>query len=880
MLGGLFSGFGGVLKQASAAFALFGESRKLAGLAQLAADAGHASAATLLMGESSLKAREGFAQLGKAAGTLALDLVKMLALFAAIATVVGVAVAIAIGIKAVKAAGDFQQGLNRLVTGAGDVTDNMTLMGQAILGISVATGVLTDQLLPAMYQIISAGQRGAEAENTLAVAARGAVAEQANVVDVAKALTTAMTDYGTAQFNATQFMNGYTRAVQLGKITLEELSNAMGPILPIAKNLGVSFADVAAAMSTMTNAGVPAQRAATSLRFMFQSLENPTKKASTAMTEFGLNTVAVANEMKKSLPGALQMIYDAAKRAGPEGSVPFNRAVSDMIGGQRSLQAFLSLTGGHFKTYVANTKAVTDAMNASKTAVLGWDTAQKNFNVKLDQGKAAVHAVFIAIGTQLLPKLGDLLGIIMPVVQQFSTWATNAKPLSGFLDMIAGALQKVFGPAKNANQAMAPLTDTFDRAKGVIKAVGTFLSPLADTFDRASGSMKTLKSNAQPMLDTFDRAKGVFKNVHEAVNPLVPLLQWLKDAFLKMRDAVVAVYTFLVPIALFIAKTLTPYIQQIGFIITTVLVPAWNAFVKAIQPYLPVLLLLAKIVGVILIAALILVGATILLVVGAVLLAIGIFTALVAAVLFASTWIHDKIKWLVDTVVGFFKWLWQQLIGGSIIPDIVNGAISWFNRMKTQLSSIASSIVNAVVSFFAQLPGRALSAIASLASRLAGFFGGLASQAISWGRNLINGFLAGLQNAWNTVVSWVNGALSWLKSHFPGSPVKAGPLRGYENWGYTFGMGIADGIRRSVPHVQSASALLAASMGGNYQGSYSLSGSSFGGGRYPTGGVTVVHNHIVVMPPDVKLDGASVTDKIMQRAGTDVRRHGGPIKWG
>src|SRR5260221_4484540 len=331
---------------------------------------------------------------------------------AGIITVVVAAVAIALGVVAVKVAANFQQGLNRLVTGAGDVTDNMNLMGQSILGVSIATGVLTDKLLPAMYQIISAGQRGAEAEDTLAVAARGAVAEQANVVDVAKALTGAMTVYGTAKFNAVQYMNMFTRATQLGKLTLEQLSNSMGPFLPIARNLGIHIQDVAAAMSTMTNANIPADRAATSLRFMFQSLENPTKKASAAMTEFGLNTVAVANQMKTSLPAALQMIWDAAKQAGPQGSVPFNRAVSDMIGRQRSLQAFLSLTGTHFKTYVENTKAVTDAMNASKTAVLGWDTAQKNFNVKLGQAWAAIQAVFIAVGTQLLPKLGPLADVV------------------------------------------------------------------------------------------------------------------------------------------------------------------------------------------------------------------------------------------------------------------------------------------------------------------------------------------------------------------------------------------------------------------------------------------------------------------------------------
>ena len=806
MLGGLFSGFAASLGKIGQSFQLFAMGAPITGMKALT---------------------EGI----KGVMAASLELLGLI-------TLVGAAIALALGVVAFKAAANFQQGLNRLITGAGDVTDNMGLMGQSILGVSIATGVLTDKLLPAMYQIISAGQRGAEAENTLAVAARGAVAEQANVVDVAKALTGAMTDYGTAQFNAVQYMNMFTRATQLGKLTLEQLSNSMGPLLPIARNLGIHIQDVAAAMSTMTNANIPADRAATSLRFMFQSLENPTKKASTAMTEFGLNTVAVANEMKTSLPAALQMIWDAAKQAGPQGSVPFNRAVSDMIGGQRSLQAFLSLTGTHFATYVTNTKAVTDAMNASKTAVLGWDTAQKNLNVKLSQAWAAIQAVFIAVGTQLLPKLGPLADVVTKIAQHFADWVNSAKPLTNLFNQIGQAIDTVWPPAKKVNAA---------------------LSPMADAFDRATGAMKTIKSHAQPMLDTFDRASGVIKKTHhEAVNPFVGALLWLRDAWDKVKNAAIAVYNWFVPIGNFIAKTLTPYIRQLGFIITTVLVPAWQAFVKAIQPYLPVLLLLAKIVGVILVAALILVSVTILLVVGAVLLAIGIFLALVAAVLFASTWVHDKIKWLVDTVVGFFKWLWKMLVGGSIIPDIINGILSWFGKLKNELNVIVSFIIKWI----------------------SDQWNNLVKAATGWGQGIINNLLAGLKSAWQQVVDWFTGALAWLKGLWPGSPVEHGPLKGYENWGFMFGMGIADGIRRSVPHVQSASALLAASMGGHYQGSYSLSGSSFGGGRYPTGGAIVFAPIIMVQSPDVKLDGVSVTDKIMRRAGTDVRRHGGPIKWG
>ncbi len=801
MLGGLFSGFAASLGQIGTAFKLFSMGAPITGMKALA---------------------EGI----KGVMAASLELLGLI-------TLVGAAIALALGVAAVKAAGNFQQGLSRLVTGAGDVTDNMNLMGQSILSVSTATGVLTEGLLPAMYQIISAGQRGAQAEDTLAVAARGSVIEQAKIVDVAKAITTAMKDYVTMHLSATQAMNGYIQAVREGKLTLEELATAMSPLLPIAADLGIRFSDVAAAMSTMTNAGLPADRAATSLRFLFQSLENPTKKASSAMTAFGLNTIAVADEMKKSLPGALQMIYDAAKRAGPEGSVPFNRAIADMIGGQRSLSSFLSLTGTHMADYRTNVRAVASAMDGTKGSVLGWADAQKNLNVKLSQVWASIQAVVIAVGTQLLPKLGPVADAVRSIAGHFADWMNNAQPISSLLDQIGAALGIVWPPAKQANAALAPL---------------------ADTFDRASGSMHSIKSTAQPLLDTFDRASGVFQKAQKAANPFVPIFQGIASAFQWVKDT----WNKLQPVFQFIGTTLAPLIQALGQVIQKVLVPAWNSFVNAVKPHLPELLQLAEVVGGILVLSFILVAGIIL----GVLIAIGLLVAgflwLLATIISVSTWVHDKINWLVNQVVGFFKWLWKMLVGGSIIPDIVNGILSWFGKLKNELNVIVSFIIKWI----------------------SDQWNNLVKAATSWGQGIINNLLAGLKSAWQQVVDWFTGALAWLKGLWPGSPVEHGPLKGYENWGYTFGMGIADGIRRSVPHVQSASALLAASMGGNYQGSYSLSGSAFGGGRYPTGGPTIVNVFPVVQPNDIYMDGDKLTDKIMRRAGTDVRRHGGPIKWG
>jgi len=80
------------------------------------------------------------------------------------------------------------------------------------------------------------------------------------------------------------------------------------------------------------------------------------------------------------------------------------------------------LTGSHIQSLRANFDAITGTVTQSKDAVMGWADVQGNFNFKLDQAKAAVEAVFIAIGTKLLPILGQIVQAITPILVSFSNW--------------------------------------------------------------------------------------------------------------------------------------------------------------------------------------------------------------------------------------------------------------------------------------------------------------------------------------------------------------------------------------------------------------------------------------------------------------------------
>src|SRR5258708_5804687 len=529
-----------------------------------------------------------------------------------------------------------------------------------------------------MYLIISSGQRGGQALDTLKVASEGAQIEQANVVEVANTLSGVMTNYGTKTFNATQYMNGLITAVQQGKITLEDLAVSMGPVDPIAQSLGISFNDMAAAMTTQTNAMIPAARAATGLRFMMMALENPTGKAKDEMKLLGLNSVAVADEMKVSLPGALQMIADAAKKVGPEGSVPFNRAVADMVGGLRSLSTFSALTGDHMKDFTKNSALILDAMQKTKNAVLGWYTA--------------LLILTVAIGL-----VTDALTLVINIVTSVVQWFEKNK-------LAADALKAVLLAA--------------------------------------------------------------------------------------------------------------------AFVIGVPLVIAFGAWAVAA------------------LAA----GAATLFAMWPVLLAIGIIALIILAIMHWGD-IMNWIGWLIGTVchaIGdFFTWLFHFLIGGSVIPDIVNGAISWFTNLLNSIGNIFNNIV----------------------STIKNVWNTIVSDALSAGANICKAIGTGITNAIHFVTDAVTNVTSWISAHLPHSPAKVGPLVGLHQQGTEISNQIAQGMLAGTPLLTGAMNNLTKPISLGLKGT-ATTGTPLQGGNHGDTYITIT------------LDGKDITNSTMKRVQKELRGHG------
>ncbi|WP_280695465.1 phage tail tape measure protein [Kitasatospora sp. GP82] len=366
---------------------------------------------------------------------------------------------------AVKMAADFQSQMTRVRTGAGETAANMATVSQGVLAMAGQVGQSTGELTAGLYQVESAGYHGADALNVLKMSAMGAKVGAADLKTVADAVTTGLNAYKLGAGQAAEVTNALVAAEGQGKTTMEELAGSLSTILPSAAAAHVGLHEVLGAMSTMTSQGTPAAVAATYLRQTIGALENPSGKAAQEMKSLGLSSVQVSQNLgKNGLASTLEMLTNAIQaKMGPAGTVLIEHlqkaakntsdyqkvlanlapdqqtyigALATMVGGTKSMQAALELTGPHMADFKNNTAVISEHVKAGGKNIEGWADVQKNFNQKMTEAKASLEAVVIQIGQYLLPVVTKIIGGIA----EFTGWLAKHQSAAAAVAAVIGGI--------------------------------------------------------------------------------------------------------------------------------------------------------------------------------------------------------------------------------------------------------------------------------------------------------------------------------------------------------------------------------------------------------------------------------------------------------
>ncbi len=575
---------------------------------------------------------------------------KMLASGPGLAIGVGVAVA-GIGLASIKMAGDFQSGMTSLVTGAGESQKNIAMVSQGVLNMATATGTSTSQLTAGMYMIESAGYHGAAGLNILQAAAEGAKVGNADLGTVADATTTIMTDYAGAHISAAMAVNLLTATVASGKTHMEDLAGAMAQILPTASAARVSLGDVMGAMATMTAEGVPAANAATYLRQTILALDAPSKASQKAMEAVGLSSSAVAAEMQKSLPGALQMITQRLAAVYGEGSPQYVAALKEIAGGSKQMQGVLDLTGTHMAAFVGNVAGVTDAAKKGGNQIVGWSEVQKDFNFKMAQAGEVVQVFMIQLGQKLLP-------VATQVVTLFVNDAVPA------LTLVMNAIGKVI-------------------------SIGAGLM----TFLQGTGPAATVVKIAIAALAGAMSMFAVEAIVDLVRSIIASIPAWIAQAGAIWANAIAAL-ALVAPMLLIGAA--------IGIVIAIVIlaVQHWGQITQALHNFWNMLGQVAGAIGQFVGSVLGWFGNLF----GGILGGIGVFIgAFIGAVTGFAGNVVNAIKTLVGDIIGFYIRMYGTILGD--LGNFIGGFLGFIGNLHDRVATGFTNLVNGILGIVGGLPG-------------------------------------------------------------------------------------------------------------------------------------------------------------------------------
>jgi hypothetical protein len=228
----------------------------------------------------------------------------------------------------------------------------------------------------------------------------------------------------------------------------------------------------------------------------------------------------------------------------------------------------------------------------------------------------------------------------------------------------------------------------------------------------------------------------------------------------------------------------------------------------------------------------------------------------------------DSIKKKVDAVTGFFKGMYDKVVGNSFVPDLIAGIGTEFAKLGATMVEPARTAAGEVEGIFNALDTKVSGIVGTLLDGISGKFTTWLSDILpSWAQPLI----AALQSLLDQAMSWVGGKIGdWIGGliGWGGNGFMPTNVPGGGTWGDFFGRGgqlppgfpgippiaMADG---GFGRVAQPTLFLAGERGAE---DFAFSG---GGHRFAGDSETVIHTH-------VHLDGREVAKSVERVFNRDL----------
>jgi TP901 family phage tail tape measure protein len=442
---------------------------------------------------------------------------------ATVAAGAGIAIGAAMigaSVKGVRAFADLQAGMNEVFTLLPGITEEaMGQMTDEVREFSKFMGVATDEVVPALYQALSAGVPQDTVFDFLETATQASVGGLTSLETAVDGITSVVNAYGAENLSARDASDALFTTVRLGKTDFEQLASSVFQVAPIASAAGVSFDEVGASIATLTGMGTPTSVAMTQIRSAISEMTKEGTSASDVFKEMAGKTFPEFMAAGGTFEEALGLMAKAAEDSG--------LSVLDMFGSVEAGQAVLGLTGQGAESFTEALAAMEDKAYATERA---YDTMNQGLSRSWDRIKVNLNDLFIELGERLAPALqafADWFEQNLPnIVAWFEDVGARAYDLGERFGEFAAAVHAWWTEsAKPAiEEFVAAVKDNWPTIEGIIESLGSVFTSLGEIADSAL----TIVSAAFGR--TTSDVEGDSATITDRVDSLVAVLDGLATA--------------------------------------------------------------------------------------------------------------------------------------------------------------------------------------------------------------------------------------------------------------------------------------------------------------------------------------------------------------
>lgn len=204
----------------------------------------------------------------------------------------------ALGVSAIKTGMEFEAQMSRVQAISGATGKELKALNSLAIKLGADTAFSAKEAADGMENLASAGFNTKEIMSAMPGLLDLAAVSGGDVARASEVAASSLRAFGLEASKAGHVADVFARAAADTNAEVGDMGEAMKYVAPVAKAMGQSIEETAAAIGIMSDAGVKGSQAGTTLRGAFSRLAKPTKAMREVMSELGLAFYDAHGNMK------------------------------------------------------------------------------------------------------------------------------------------------------------------------------------------------------------------------------------------------------------------------------------------------------------------------------------------------------------------------------------------------------------------------------------------------------------------------------------------------------------------------------------------------------------------------------------------------------